>query len=485
MQLVELETHRTLDDYAAHAHLAAAVEALRKQAAAVSKQLRGRTIWLVNSTSEGGGVAELLRTQVPILCELGFDVRWVVLESSDKAFFELTKRLHNLIHAADQPPPAASDRALFEQPSRDLASRLESCVKANDIIIVNDPQPLPLGGYLKQQHSVRIIWRCHIGVDEETNGSRAAWAFLHDYAALYDDVVFSLPQYVPEFLRSRARIIHPTIDPLSHKNRELSLHKLIGILSVADLVAPATPLITPRFARRARRLQPDGTLAPATAPEDFGLVFRPIVTQVSRWDRLKGFAPLLEAFAALKMNRDNFRFSDDRHVRRVENVRLVLAGPDPGGIQDDPEARAVFEELAARYTSLPAQLHSDIALIVLPIASRKENALMVNALQRASDIVVQNSIREGFGLTVSEAMWKRIPILGSAAACGVRMQVREDEEGQLVADPEDSDAIAEKLVAMLADGRRLERWGRNAQRRVHERFLVFSELQHWLALLSA
>ena len=485
MQIVDLHAHLTLDDYAAHANLTAAVAALRAQAEPVAQQLRGRTIWMVNSTAQGGGVAELLRSQVPMLRDLGFDVRWIVLESSDARFFALTKRLHNLIHAADESPPADSDRELFEQPSHDLARQLEACSQANDIIVVHDPQPLPLAGYLKQQRSVRMIWRCHIGVDAETSGSRAAWSFLRSYADHYDDVVFSLPEYVPEFLRSRARIIHPTIDPLSHKNRELSLHKLLGILADADLVAATSPLIAPRFAQRARRLQPDGRLTPATLPEDFGLAFRPIITQVSRWDRLKGFAPLLEAFALMKIRRDSYQLRDERHAHRLEHVRLVLAGPDPGGIQDDPEAREVFAELTTRYAALPSQLQRDVALIVLPMHSRKENALMVNALQRASDIVVQNSIREGFGLTVSEAMWKRIAMLGSAAACGVRMQVRDDQEGRLATDPEDAETVARIMVEMLADQRCLERWGRNAQRRVHEQFLVFSELQQWLGLLQS
>ena len=484
MRTVDPKFHLSLEEYGLHAHLAAAVAALREQARPIAERLRGQTIWMINSTAEGGGVAELLRTQVSMLRELGLDVRWVVLESEDAEFFPLTKRLHNLIHAAPEPAPSWPDRTLFESPNRKLAQELLPLLNANDVVIVHDPQPLPLGGLLRERARVHLIWRCHIGVDVETTGTRAVWEFLRPYIEAYADVVFSLTEYVPQFLRDHVHIIHPGIDPLSHKNRELSLHKLIGILADADLVKPPSEVITPPFEHRAKRVQADGSLGPATAPEALGLMTLPIVTQVSRWDRLKGFGPLMEAFVLLKTKPQNYQPKDAQHARRVDALQLVLAGPDPGAIQDDPEAHEVFGQLSARYAELPAEVQKDLALLALPVQSRKENALMVNALQRASDIVVQNSLREGFGLTVAEAMWKRVPLLGSAAACGVRLQVQDGQHGRLTPDPEDADGLAQIIAEMLADPRCLDEWGRHGQRRVFDNFLVFSELRRLLSLLD-
>jgi trehalose synthase len=166
-------------------------------------------------------------------------------------------------------------------------------------------------------------------------------------------------------------------------------------------------------------------------------------------------------------------------------VRLVLAGPDPAAIQDDPEAREVLDELRAAYRALPPAIRDDIAILLLPMHSLEENALMVNALQRASTIVAQNSLREGFGLTIAEAMWKRIPVLSNSRACGPRQQVRDGLDGRLVADPENPLELHQALVDMLMDPVRLERWGHSAQRRVHEHFLVFGQLRAWGRLLPS
>ena len=479
MKIVQPRVHLKLGDYAAHAHLRAAVAALRADAEGVAAMLRGRTVWMVNSTAQGGGVAELLPAQVSLLCQLGIDVRWAVLETARLEFFEFTKRLHNLIHASPAPAPTPANRALYEAVNRQEADALAQMVAPTDILVVHDPQPLALGAYLKRERGVYAVWRCHIGVDETTAATRAAWGFLRPYAEPYDITVFSLADYIPDYLRDHALVIHPSIDPLSHKNRELSLHKLVGVMSDADLVEANWPLITPRYQHRGRRLQPDGSLQPATQPDDIGLLARPIVTQVSRWDRLKGFGPLLDAFVLLKTEAQP-GVTSARHARRLEIARLVLAGADPESIPDDPEGQAVFAELKDQYMRLPAELQRDVAIIALPTESRKQNALMVNALQRASDIVVQNSLREGFGLTVAEAMWKRTPVLGSSVACGVRLQVRDRTDGRLVADPEDSAELARTLVEMLEKPECLEEYGRNAQYRVHDRFLIFSELREWL-----
>jgi trehalose synthase len=169
--------------------------------------------------------------------------------------------------------------------------------------------------------------------------------------------------------------------------------------------------------------------------------------------------------------------------RQVAITRLVLAGPEPGAIQDDPEAQEVLQEITARYMKLPRELQEDIAVLTLPMASRKENALMVNALQRCSTVVVQNSLCEGFGLTATEAMWKRVPVLGTQA-CGMRVQIRNGIDGILTEDPENPEEIADHLKSMLADPVARGTWARNAQRSVHERFLVFVQVAKWLRRLG-
>jgi trehalose synthase len=485
-RLVESDVRLTLDDYASVAQLTAAVEALRAAAKTFAPTLDGRTVWHVNSTAQGGGVAELLPPQIAIMRDLGIDTRWLVIETDRAEFFALTKRIHNMIHGAAQPEFTASDRALYEEVSRANAEALLQHVRPDDVLLIHDPQPLGAGARVKRRHpSLRAVWRCHIGLEEDLPVTRAAWEFLRPYASVYDRVVFSIPEYVPSFLADRAAIIHPSVDPLSHKNRSLSLHKLVGVLSDAALTEPHWPLIAPPWPEGARRLQADGSWDTATSPEDIGLLARPIITQVSRWDRLKGFEPLMQAFRALKLGLVSRPAHDVRHRRRLELVRLVLAGPDPSSIQDDPEGLGVLKSLRSQYVKLEPDIREDVALLALPMGSRKANALMVNALQSCSDIVAQNSLREGFGLTVTEAMWKRTPVLGSSQAFGVRVQVRDGIDGMLVSDPENPEEIAEAMHRMLADDDQLEMWGNSAQRRAYEEFLIFGELRRWLELLAA
>ncbi len=223
----------------------------------------------------------------------------------------------------------------------------------------------------------------------------------------------------------------------------------------------------------------------ANAREEIGLLSRPIVTQVSRWDRLKGWRPLLDAFAELKRRvREEKGSRSVFHRRRLELVRLVLAGPDPSSVEDDPEGREVLDELIEVYRGLRPDVQRDVAILSLPMEHRARNALMVNAIQRASSIVVQNSLREGFGLTVAEAMWKRVPVLSNTQACGPRQQVRDRVDGWMVEDPEDVTELTGALDRMLCESELRDEWARNAQRRVHDHFLVFSQVRGWLEVLE-
>jgi trehalose synthase len=473
-----------LEDYEAFAHLALAVRELREEASQLVPRIGERRVWMVNSTARGGGVAEMLPGLISGLRQLGVDARWLVASTDREEFFGLTKRLHNLIHGRGEADLGDEERKLYRLVSEELAAELEEVVGPDDLLVVHDPQPMGAGALLRERLRDRVpartVWRCHIGLDRRTEETRAAWRFLAPYAESYEEAVFSAPEYIPDLFGNRATLIRPSIDPLSDKNRELSPHKLQGVLCNASLARQDAPVLTPPFDRGARRLSPDGEWLPATEPEELGILFRPMVVQISRWDRLKGFEPLLRAFALLKGRTGD---ADPVHGRRREIVRLALAGPEPEAVSDDPEGQEVLEELRRAYMDLPPPIQRDVAILSLPMASRRENALMVNALQRCATVVVQNSLEEGFGLTVAEAMWKRTAVLGSRA-CGIRQQIQHHLNGYLVDHPEDPSAVAEALDALLADPVERERLGAAAQRRVYEQFLVFTHIREWLRLMA-
>ncbi|HUU65774.1 MAG TPA: glycosyltransferase [Methyloceanibacter sp.] len=483
VHLVEPQHPVSLAEYESVAPLSAAVRTLRHDAQSRLPGLQGRRVFMVNSTSHGGGVAEMLPPLLSLLRELGVDAQWLVMETHDPDFFRLTKRLHNLIHGIGDPTLGRAERDLYERVSAENAKKIEKFLAPGDVLVVHDPQPMGAGAMLRKRLDIAAIWRCHIGLDRETPQTRAAWDFLEGYAEAYDHAVFTAPEYIPTCLAGQASIIHPAIDPLSHKNRFLPVHELVGTLANAALIKPWGPVMTPPFAEPAERLQPDGSWAPATEPEDFGLLFRPIVTQISRWDRLKGFVPLMKGFAALKQGLEARTDIAEQHRNMLQLVRLVLAGPDPTSIDDDPEGKEVLAELCAAYDALPPQIQSDVAIVSLPMASTMNNALIVNALHRCSDVVVQNSLEEGFGLTVTEPMWKRAALMGSSAV-GIRQQIRPGLDGLLVKDPEDASEIANTLDTLLEDRSKREALGRSAQQRVFDQFLVFTQVQRWLELLT-
>lgn len=484
--LDHIATHggSALEDYAAVAHLSAAVHELLAEASVEVPKLAGRTVWMVNSTAVGGGVAEMLPRMVELLNELGVHTRWVVIGTDRQDFFPLTKRLHNLIHGAGDARISKQESELYETVSSELASEFAPLLASNDILVIHDPQPAGMGAKLRQQCEVSAVWRCHIGLDQDVPQTEAAWKFLRSYVDVFDHCIFSAPEYIPKYLSSSVSIIHPSLDPHSHKNRELSIHKLVGILHDAQLLPAYGPLLTPPFDQPALRLHPDGQFRVATLPDDIGLLTRPIVSQISRWDKLKGWRPLLEGFVRLKSTlSQRFQRHSGRELRELELARLVLAGPEPAAVSDDPEAQEVFDELCNIYCGLSPELQSDVVILSLPMASRKNNALMVNALQRCSTLVVQNSLREGFGLTVAEAMWKRTAVIGSSA-CGLRQQIRHGIDGHLWDDPEDVTNIADVLEELLTQAHLRENYARTAQRRVHDDFLIFTQLRRWLRVLA-
>lgn len=264
-------------------------------------------------------------------------------------------------------------------------------------------------------------------------------------------------------------------------------------------------------------------LCPSLVENSIPVLQRPVITQISRWDKLKGWMPLLQGFVLLKQDPEGWvrrlvvggepqevcggtgpalsqlvtascagclspeaatSYSADKHLHVLKNCLLLLAGPDPAFIADDPEGKQVLEELKAAYEALPPSIAEDVRIVLLPMENPVENALMVNALQRASFIVVQNSLREGFGLTATEAMYKRTPFVGTAQAVGLRTQVKHGVDGVLVAgDPSVPENVAAALNLILGDNLLREEVAVNGQRTAVEHFLVFAQLASWMSLV--
>jgi trehalose synthase len=484
IRIIDVDEALTIADYEAIPQLTPAVLEMLNEAALLSPRFEGRTVWMVNSTEAGGGVAEMLPRMVSMLREMGINTQWVVAGTEETSFFDLTKRIHNMVHGMGDPDSLTDqDQALYARVSRECADEMKGHLGPRDILVIHDPQPCGMGALIKKETGLTSIWRCHIGYDGRVPATSAVWRFLEPHAGVYDHAIFSAPEYIPNFLAGRASIIHPALDPLGHKNRDLSPHKLMGILCNAGLAVEHAPVLTFPFKHRVQRLLPDGRWTPALDSGDLGLPYRPVITQISRWDRLKGYAPLLEAFVKLKLQQPNDKVSK-RHRRRLSLLRLILAGPDPSAVEDDPEGKEVLEELSQKYLELDPPLQRNVLLLALPMVSRKENALMVNALQRCATVVVQNSVREGFGLTATEAMWKRTPVVGTHA-CGLRQQIRDGLDGRLVPDANDAEGVAQVLDELLSNQAERDLLALNGQRRVNKDFLIFTQLRRWMQELAA
>lgn len=483
MQLIDIKPGARINDYKAYASLYNSVLDFMDKVKEPLDSLQGRTLWMINSTALGGGVAEMLPSQMRILRELGVRIEWLVIDAHEPAFFDITKRIHNAIHGSGDGKFTEEERLAYEGVNQENLPEALERIKDGDLVVIHDPQPLPLGPMIKAERRVGLIWRCHIGLDQETAVTRAVWEFLHPYMREYDHFVYSLPEYVPLELREKTTIVPPAIDPLSHKNRSLQLHKINGILYQAGAIEDSKKILYTPWEHQIRRVQGDGSFGEVNQPENMDLIFRPVVTEVSRWDRLKGFQELKEAF--IYMKKDNWENGDPESLdyQRIDISLLVLAGPDPAFVSDDPEGKEVLEELIQLYKEIEPRLQRDIAILLLPLHSPKENALMVNALQRASSIVVQNSLKEGFGLTATEAMWKKKPVLVSGAA-GLRFQVQDYRTGRINYDPKDTPALAHCLRDMLRNPKERDKWGFNGQIRVIQEFTLFSQLLKWLDVLA-
>jgi trehalose synthase len=435
-----------------------------------ARRLEGRTVWNVNSTAKGGGVAEMLAPLDAYPRSAGIDARWTVIQAPPE-FFEITKRLHNLLHgeSGDGKPLTDLAREVYVRSLAPSGDELASRVRPNDLVIVHDPQPAGLIPILKARTGARVVWRCHVGIDEPDDVARAAWDFLRPFVTPADRYVFSRAGYAWEGLDPRrVDVIPPSIDALSPKNAPMDPTVARGVLRAARLVDDG-PGAEPWF----ERTDGSGSLVerPATVVEDAPIpAGAPVVLQVSRWDRLKDPSGVMEGFA--------------RFVPIELGAHLVLAGPRSAEVADDPESDEVLRAVREARDSLPSETRGRVHLASLPMEDDEENATIVNALQRRADVVVQKSLREGFGLTVAEAMWKGRPVVASRVG-GIQDQIVDGESGVLVDDPRDLRSFGEAVAGLLRDPERGRRMGAAAHARIRDEFLPPGHLMKWDRTLQA
>lgn len=373
----------------------------------MAEKVQGKKIIHVNSTKLGGGVAEILRSLVPLLQSVGLDAQWEVITGNEE-FFSTTKAFHNALQGQEQKIPPAMLQNYLEV-NRENAKHLSL---GADFVVIHDPQPAAL--IESRPPKGKWIWRCHIDVSQP---QRKVWDFLRQFVVKYEATIFSLPRFaqrlpIPQFL------IYPSIDPLSDKNRDLTPEEQQGIL---------------------RRLKVS--------------LDKPILLQVSRFDRFKDPLGVIQAY---------------RLVKKHHDLQLVLAG---GGATDDPEGEIVLEEVRQA-----AQDDPDIRVLLLPPDAHLE----INALQRAAAIVLQKSLREGFGLTVAEAMWKGKPVIGGFTG-GITVQLVYGVTGFTVNSVE---GTAFRIHHLLDNPEVMTKMGQDAREFVRRNFLITRHLGDYLALMN-
>jgi trehalose synthase len=448
------------------------MQRMTSRIATLRAQLTGRVVWNVSSTAVGGGVAEMVRSLLAYARGAGVDARWVVIQGSAE-FFRVTKRLHNAMHGSvgDGSALGETERRLFQHVNEQNAAELAPLVRPRDIVIVHDPQPAGMIPELLLR-GAHVVWRCHIGHDVLNEQVETAWHFLAPYIRGAHAYVFSRAAYIPtgHLDASRAVVIPPSIDPFSAKNQHLDGECVRSILTRSGIIWSSRPAGECTFTRedgspgrvdRPAEVIREGAPPPETAP---------LVVQVSRWDRLKDPSGVLAGF----------RLLDDA---RAHGAHLVLAGPSAYGVSDDPEGAGVLAGLIEQWRRLPDTVRRRVHLASFPTLDVDENAAMVNALQRHATVIVQKSLQEGFGLTVTEAMWKSRPVVASGVG-GIVDQIDDGVEGILLDDPTDLDAFANALAQVLGDPVEARRMGERGRQRVLDRFLGIDSILRYGALIE-
>jgi len=375
----------------------------------LAQKFEGKIIQIVNSTYIGGGVAEILEHMVPLLNQLGVDARWDVINGNEE-FFEVTKKFHNALHGSSE-KISAKDLALFSDITQ---QNLDQMKFYGDIMFIHDPQPVGLITK-KKEVGKKWLWRCHIDVSAP---NQKIWSFLRKFVVQYDGAVFSAPNFTRE-LPIRQFLVSPSIDPLSDKNKELDPSTIADVLTKYGLVSD-----------------------------------KPMIVQISRFDRLKDPLGVIETFKMVRKNID---------------CQLVLAG---GTATDDPESAEVYSEVMKQ-----AEGNPDIHVLLIPA----ESDIEINALQRAATIIIQKSLKEGFGLTISEALWKSKPVVASAVG-GIPLQVKNQLTGLLCYSVE---GAAYDLRQLLTNPEFAGWLGRNGREHVKQNFLITGHLKNYMLLFLA
>ncbi|MCD6248320.1 MAG: glycosyltransferase [Hadesarchaea archaeon] len=365
-----------------------------------------RHILHISSTYYGGGVAEILRSLVPLLNDVGIDVGWrTVVGSPD--FFRVTKKFHNALQG-DKIALTKMKKKVYEE-TNEIFSKFTHV--EHDLVVVHDPQPLPLIKFYKKKQP--WIWRCHIDL---SNPNEKLWDYLKSFVIPYDLVVYHTEEFAMRGFSENYRVIKPSIDPLSIKNIDLPGETVKKYLKKAGVV--------------------EG---------------KPLISQVSRFDKWKDPIGVLKVFDL---------------VRREMDCQLFLVGDIA---IDDPEGQKMHERVLSEVKG-----RRDVRLIL------GAHDILVNAIQRASDVVLQKSIREGFGLSVSEALWKKTPVVASNVG-GLPTQVIDGETGYLV-DPMDYEAAAKKVMDLLSDPTLREKMGEKGREHVKKNFLITRHIEDWIDL---
>ncbi len=360
----------------------------------------------INSTYYGGGVAEILRNMTLLLNDIGIDVGWRAMIGSPD-FFRVTKKFHNALQG-DEIDLTDMKKKVFEETSEEFSSFTHV---DHDMVIVHDPQPIPLiNCYRKRQP---WVWRCHIDL---SNPYEEVWDYLKSFAVAYDQYVFQMDEFAASGFSDDYNIIKPSIDPLTTKNRDIEGSTVEKYLDNAG-VDPS----------------------------------RPIIAQVSRFDKWKDPFGVLEVFELVKEEMD---------------CQLVLVG---SMATDDPEGQRVYDRLRREADGM-----DDVTIIV------DAHDIMVNSIQRSADVILQKSLKEGFALTVSEALWKETPVVGSNIG-GIPTQIVDGKNGYLV-DPTDYQEVAKKVMDILSSETLRDEMGRRGRERVRKKFLITRHMEDWLDL---
>jgi len=367
-------------------------------------KLRNRSFLHVNSTRSGGGVAEILQRMIPIISELGIDARWEIIEG-DPEFFDITKKIHNAL----QGNPEKITEKMWKYHYEINKSNVKNLSLEADTVLIHDPQPAPL---IEFRRNGQWIWRCHIDL---SNPQTQVWDYLRRYCEKYNAVIFSVAKFTRTMPVDKF-IITPSIDPVSDKNRELTVDEI------------------------------NETFNKFKIPVD-----RPIILQVSRFDRFKDPIGAIKAF---------------RIVKKYNDCILVLAGSPA---TDDPEGEIVLNEVKEYASNDP-----DIYVLLLPPFSDRD----INALQRIATIVLQKSVKEGFGLTVSEAMWKGKPVIGGAVG-GIPLQIIHGVTGFLV---NSAEGAAFRIRQLLNSPEMSKKMGESAREHVRKNFLITRQIRDYLSV---